>query len=304
MSSPMAATSSVMSIPTGHQVMQRPQPTQPGAVELVHPGGELVGQPLPVAGPGGAAHLRGPACEWSTRSTTPTAGRAGHGAGEVRGVLDRHAEAGRAHERAAPQARHRSATSSHAGARGCRAAGGGPLGVESRVMRSRASCRTVARCSASAWRPAPCPPDGPAGPARRRSPPARGSGARLSSSVSTTSAPASTSGPRPWTCRSRSPPVSSTRPPRSWRPAAPTRRARPRRRRRGRPGPGSRWRRGRTTSGRGSHGAVRQRGVDHLDDPLRVEPGLPQRVTRGSSSRRGLDGPTGSEPAAAVVGEP
>ena len=44
----MAATSSVMSMPAGHQVMQRPQPTQPDDAELVDPGGELVGHPLPV----------------------------------------------------------------------------------------------------------------------------------------------------------------------------------------------------------------------------------------------------------------
>ena len=45
----MAATSSVMSIPTGHHVMQRPQPTQPRRAELVDPPGrELVRQPLAV----------------------------------------------------------------------------------------------------------------------------------------------------------------------------------------------------------------------------------------------------------------
>ena len=49
-----AATSSVRSMPTGHQTMHRPQPTQPEDAELVVPGAELVGQPLPVP-----AHARG-----------------------------------------------------------------------------------------------------------------------------------------------------------------------------------------------------------------------------------------------------
>ena len=38
-----------MSMPTGHHAMHRPQPTQPGLAELVVPGAELVGEPLPVA---------------------------------------------------------------------------------------------------------------------------------------------------------------------------------------------------------------------------------------------------------------
>ena len=45
----MTASSSRTSMPTGHQAMQRPQPTQPDDAELVPPGRELVGQPLPVA---------------------------------------------------------------------------------------------------------------------------------------------------------------------------------------------------------------------------------------------------------------
>ena len=45
----IAASSSVTSMPTGHQVMQRPQPTQPERAELVVPGAELVREPLAVA---------------------------------------------------------------------------------------------------------------------------------------------------------------------------------------------------------------------------------------------------------------
>ena len=62
----MAAASSTRSMPTGHQVMHRPQPTQPDGVELVPPGRQLVGEPLAV--PASAPwRARGPpwSSEWS-----------------------------------------------------------------------------------------------------------------------------------------------------------------------------------------------------------------------------------------------
>ena len=46
----MDRTSSAMSMPTGRQAMQRPQPTQPERVELVDARCELVREPLAVAG--------------------------------------------------------------------------------------------------------------------------------------------------------------------------------------------------------------------------------------------------------------
>ena len=97
----MAATSSVTSMPTGHHVMQRPQPTQPRRAELVEPGRELVRHPLPVARAGrrpDAAAVQVGVLDREAR--VPDAGALRLGAGQVGRVLDGGAEAGRADQRA------------------------------------------------------------------------------------------------------------------------------------------------------------------------------------------------------------
>ena len=90
-----------MSMPTGHQAMQRPQPTQPAGVELIPPGAELVGHPLPVARascrPNAAAVDVGMV---EREARVPGAPAFGSLRGEVGDVLDRRAEARRAHHRA------------------------------------------------------------------------------------------------------------------------------------------------------------------------------------------------------------
>ena len=86
-------------MPTGHQVMQRPQPTQPELPELVPPGGELVGQPLAVAiaGPGAEA-AAGDLGEARAEAAVPAPVRDRLGAREVGRLGERRAEAGRAGE--------------------------------------------------------------------------------------------------------------------------------------------------------------------------------------------------------------
>ena len=93
----MAATSSVMSIATGHHVMQRPQPTQPETPILIDPRGQLVRQPLAVARADVGPHVpAGGVGMVEVEARIPEADPLAALAVKVGDVFDRVAEAGRA----------------------------------------------------------------------------------------------------------------------------------------------------------------------------------------------------------------
>ena len=98
----MAAASSVRSMPTGHQAMQRPQPDAARGVELVPPRRQLVGEPLAVARRGGGPHgaaVQVGVVEIEARGPGALAPDL---AGQVGGVGHVAAEAGRADQGAVP----------------------------------------------------------------------------------------------------------------------------------------------------------------------------------------------------------